>query len=438
MSKDADQFWTHRRFGLCALVAGALLAGCGDSKEMTAEQIRTVVTAVAPTEEAPRVRPRTEAPSGTLVIRDLEVGAGAVAREGDRLTTQFVAVRMDGEPFESTWDQGRSPFSFSLGGEEASPGWERGLRGMRVGGRRELVVPPRLSSRFGVPADAGPEDSIVYVIDLIRLRRPGVTGRGEPQLEVPGGSPPRRLQVRDLIAGEGAEAERGDVLTVEYVADRWDGTRFTNSWERAKPFSFELGARSVWINPGWQRGLEGMRVGGRRQLVIPPALQYEGGAPPGASPDDTLVYIVDLISISRGSAAAEPDEEVIAKGAFVKQADRICTATSREIVTESVAVVRATQREGGSRHEAETGIVSELLIPGLEGEIEAIRGLGYPSGDEEEIEAILAALGDAVEEARSEPETYIQAGGEYRNGSVHFGRATKLARAYGLKSCPVG
>lgn len=119
-----------------------------------------------------------------------------------------------------------------------------------------------------------------------------------PSVEVPGGSPPRRLVVKDLRKGSGAAASRGDELTVEYLGVRWgDGSRFTNSWDRSKPFRFVLGGDNIMINPGWHEGIAGMRVGGRRQLIVPPKWQYEGGAPPELGPDDTLVYVIDLVSI---------------------------------------------------------------------------------------------------------------------------------------------
>jgi peptidylprolyl isomerase len=118
-----------------------------------------------------------------------------------------------------------------------------------------------------------------------------------PPVEIPGGAPPRRLVVEDLREGSGAGARRGDELEVEYVGLRWDGSPFTNSWERSKPFRFVLGTDDLLINPGWNKGLEGIEVGGRRKLIVPPDWQYRGGAPPEIGPDDTLVYVIDLISL---------------------------------------------------------------------------------------------------------------------------------------------
>lgn len=122
--------------------------------------------------------------------------------------------------------------------------------------------------------------------------------RDEPNLRPPEGPPPEDLVVRDLILGSGAVARPGDELTVEYIGIRYDGSPFTNSWERSKPFRFRLGANSFRVNPGWEKGLRGMRVGGRRELVIPPKLLFQGGALPESKPMDTLVYVIDLVALN--------------------------------------------------------------------------------------------------------------------------------------------
>lgn len=128
--------------------------------------------------------------------------------------------------------------------------------------------------------------------------QPRTIDRGAgPPIEIPAGAPPRRLVVEDLRKGEGRAARRGDQLEVEYVGVFWNGRPFTDSWERPQPFRFVLGERNVMITPAWHEGLRGMRVGGRRKLISPPAWQSEGGPPPETGPDDTLVYVIDLIAI---------------------------------------------------------------------------------------------------------------------------------------------
>lgn len=119
----------------------------------------------------------------------------------------------------------------------------------------------------------------------------------KPEVEVPDGAPPDELQIEDISEGEGDEAAAGDTVTVEYVGVSYsNGKEFDSSWERPDPFSFQLGSGQVI--PGWDQGIEGMKVGGRRQLIIPPKLAYgKQGSPPAIGPDETLIFIVDLTDL---------------------------------------------------------------------------------------------------------------------------------------------
>lgn len=283
-----------------AVSAVVVLGGCGSSGT---DQFANTTVKQGPggtmvvTGPGPDISIPAGPPPKKLVVEDLKVGHGAKAKRGDTLSVRDVAVRyVNGEAFESNWEKGKSPFTFDLNTEDVSPGWVRGLQGMRVGGRRKLIVPPPLISRFGVAPGTGPEATLVYVIELLKLG--DLHKRGEPALLAPSGTPPAKLVVKDIRPGSGPRAKRGDELTVEYVGIHYDGSPFTNSWERKKPFRFQLGAPNILINPGWEKGLKGMRVGGRRELVVPPALLQRGGAPPGSSPADTLVYVIDLIELS--------------------------------------------------------------------------------------------------------------------------------------------
>ena len=122
----------------------------------------------------------------------------------------------------------------------------------------------------------------------------------KPEVEVPSGPPPKQLETDDITVGDGAEAQAGDTVTVEYVGvNHDDGSEFDSSWERAEPFSFQLGSGQVI--PGWDKGLVGMKVGGRRQLIIPPDLAYgKQGSPPTIGPNATLIFVVDLTEVQPG------------------------------------------------------------------------------------------------------------------------------------------
>jgi peptidylprolyl isomerase len=119
----------------------------------------------------------------------------------------------------------------------------------------------------------------------------------KPEVTIPETAAPAELVVEDEIVGSGAEATSGHSVEVHYVGVSWsDGNQFDASWDRDETFSFSLGAGHVI--PGWEQGVEGMREGGRRRMTIPPALGYGAtGAGGVIKPNETLVFVVDLISV---------------------------------------------------------------------------------------------------------------------------------------------
>lgn len=122
--------------------------------------------------------------------------------------------------------------------------------------------------------------------------------RGKPKIAKPTGPAPKKLVKQDLIEGTGATAAAGDQLRVNYVGVSYEnGEEFDSSFKTGQPFEFQLGASMVI--PGWDKGLVGMKVGGRRKLIIPPELAYGAeGSPPAIGPDETLVFVIDLLGKS--------------------------------------------------------------------------------------------------------------------------------------------
>jgi peptidylprolyl isomerase len=182
-----------------ALVAAALLAAsCGDDDsdnagDGTTEQ-QTQATqppAQAPAAAEPKAKkvkpaaaeanlsrkPRPAKgqgdPPSSLVVEDLVVGKGRKAAVGDAVSVQYVGVLFDtGKEFDASWKGGRpgQPFQFSLGGGQVIPGWDQGVVGMKKGGRRELVIPPDLAyGPQGSPPAIGPNETLVFVIDLKKI-----------------------------------------------------------------------------------------------------------------------------------------------------------------------------------------------------------------------------------------------------------------------------
>jgi len=120
----------------------------------------------------------------------------------------------------------------------------------------------------------------------------------KPTVTVPNGPPPKKLVKKDLVQGDGAVAKAGDEVTVQYVGVGYkSGEQFDASWDRGEPFPFPLGAGAVI--KGWDQGVAGMKVGGRRELIIPPNLAYgPAGAPPAIGPNETLIFVVDLVEVN--------------------------------------------------------------------------------------------------------------------------------------------
>ncbi|MEU9162282.1 FKBP-type peptidyl-prolyl cis-trans isomerase [Streptomyces sp. NPDC048424] len=119
----------------------------------------------------------------------------------------------------------------------------------------------------------------------------------KPEIELPEGDAPQELTIRDLVVGDGAEAKPGRVVRVHYVGVTFEsGREFDASWDRGQPFKFAVGGGRVI--KGWDRGLRGMKVGGRREIIIPPRLGYGDQSPsPLIPPGSTLVFVVDLLSV---------------------------------------------------------------------------------------------------------------------------------------------
>ena len=118
----------------------------------------------------------------------------------------------------------------------------------------------------------------------------------KPDVPQPAGTPPDELVTDDVVVGEGQAAKPGDHVTVHYVGVSFSsGRQFDSSWDRGAPFDFPLGAGSVI--KGWDFGVTGMREGGRRTLVIPPALGYGSRGVGPIAPNETLVFVVDLVKV---------------------------------------------------------------------------------------------------------------------------------------------
>ena len=118
----------------------------------------------------------------------------------------------------------------------------------------------------------------------------------KPEIDFPGGEPPADLEITDIWEGDGAVAKAGDTVQVHYVGVAYStGEEFDASWNRGEPLQFRLGVGQVIA--GWDQGIQGMKVGGRRKLVIPAHMAYgDRGAGSAIAPGETLIFVCDLVS----------------------------------------------------------------------------------------------------------------------------------------------
>ena len=174
-----------------------------------------------------------------------------------------------------------------------------------VGGGRRLVASVALVAALGLTASGCGGDDGAEASDAPGTATTAAAGAAsatkenkmsKPTVSVPTGAVPTTLVAEDLVLGTGTEATKGKTVTVQYVGVHLDGSQFDASWDRSEPFSVRLGGGQVIA--GWDQGVAGMKIGGRRQLVIPADLAYgPRGFPPVIQPNETLVFVVDLLDV---------------------------------------------------------------------------------------------------------------------------------------------
>ncbi len=232
-----------------------------------------------------------------LQYSDLVVGDGAEAVANSTVSTNYtIWVNKDGGGYDYVVSStGSIPVEFVVGrGDIVFPGWEEGATGMKVGGKRYLLVPAELGmGTQGLGTLIPPNSVLVMEIELLNVIEPRVPVKVDEKDYI---TTATGLKYYDLQAGTGDTPTAGQTVVVHYTGWLEDGTQFDSSVDRGEEFSFQLGTGGVI--PGWDEGVSTMKVGGKRQLVIPPDLGYgASGAGSAIPPNATLIFEIELIGI---------------------------------------------------------------------------------------------------------------------------------------------
>ncbi len=212
--------------------------------------------------------------SGLMYVDEV-VGTGEPVGPGDMVSVHYTGILEDGSVFDSSVDRGE-PFSFLLGNGSVIQGWDEGVSGMQVGGKRVLTIPSDLA--YGETGAGNglipPNATLTFEVELL----------GTVDLEI-----------EDLVVGSGAEVGAGNTVSLEYVVSFEDGTELDSS-ANTGPLEFVVGVGQMI--PGVDVGVVGMQVGGQRVITIPPEFAFgpqgvEGVIPPNA----VLIFEVELLSL---------------------------------------------------------------------------------------------------------------------------------------------
>jgi len=264
------------------LIAGLVcVLGCetSNSAESTMQEIK--------------VDPDAKEIENGLRYKDNAPGTGDSAKPGHALTVHYTGMLMvNGKKFDSSLDRG-TPFTVTLGEGRVIKGWEKGLAGMKVGGKRRLYIPSEMAyGARGAGRDIPPNADLVFDVELLKI-----AGNPWQEVKIPADAVKTKsgLLYVDTKAGTGDEAKSGQNVTVHYTGVlQKNGKKFDSSVDRNEPFTFKLGAGEVI--KGWDEGVAGMKMGGKRTLYIPAELGYgQRGAGGVIPPNAMLVFEVELL-----------------------------------------------------------------------------------------------------------------------------------------------
>jgi peptidylprolyl isomerase len=231
---------------------------------------------------------------GGVQVTETQIGYGPAAESGDVVTVHYTGRLESGEEFDSS--VGGTPFSLILDTGQVIPGWDEGLAGIQTGGKRTLVIPPDLAYGEEGGGPIPPNATLIFEIEALGVS--DTAAESPPDVEGQREEQDSGLVIIDVEEGQGAEAKSGDQVFIHYTG--WleaDGTQIDTSLVTPEVIPFAIGQEDGI--EGWSQGIPGMKEGGTRRLIVPPALAFgeegagDGQIPPGA----TLIFDIQLIEV---------------------------------------------------------------------------------------------------------------------------------------------
>jgi peptidylprolyl isomerase len=238
------------------------------------------------------------------VITDVTEGTGDAAKVGDELTVNYVGVRsVDGTEFDNSYDKG-SPFTLTLGTGSVIKGWDEGLVGMKAGGRRQLDIPADLAygqNPQGNIIKAG--DALSFVIDVLSITPginvPAANPADAPTVSIPTSVGATKVGITELVPGTGDLAVADGTAYVQISAYRGDtAALLQTTWTTGQAAKIKLTSDTI---PGLVEGIVGMKVGGRRLVIVPSDQGFgsEGNTQNSLPAVTDLVLVVDLVAFTK-------------------------------------------------------------------------------------------------------------------------------------------
>jgi len=254
------------------------------------------ITFTAPYDGEPTSK--TTNPEG-LIIEVFAEGEGDEAKEGSEVAVHYTGWMENGFEFDSSFKRGKT-IDLELGTGRVIKGWEQGLLGIKKGGKRRLTIPAALGYQDRGKGPIPPDTTLVFIVEAVDVRAPLPAPRGD---EAFAGEPVAKktkqgVEISTLAEGAGDGAKAGNLVSLHYTGKLDDGTVFDSSVPRKAPFKFMLGKGQVI--EGWDIGIEGMKVGELRKLVIPADKAYGDRASGKIPANSTLTFHVEMMRIASG------------------------------------------------------------------------------------------------------------------------------------------